>query len=119
MIDPETWAAAKPLLEEALEHQDTHSIIDVYRALEEGDAQLWCADKSCIVTEILEHPHKRVARIWLAAGNRFELVSRMLPDIENWARDLGCDSVEVVGRKGWKRVLPDYTQPHTILEKSL
>ena len=119
MIDPETWATAKPMLEAALEHQDTHSIIDVYRAIEGGAAQIWCADKSCVVTEILEHPKKRVARIWLAAGNRFELVTKMLPDIEDWARELGCDSVEVVGRRGWRRVLTGYTEPHTILEKVL
>ena len=118
-MTPETWKKAKPLLERALKHQNTHTIDNVKQAIIENKAQLWCGEKSVIVTEILQHPAKAECRIWLAAGNKEELVSVMLKDVESWAKGGGCRNISIVGRKGWMRVLKDYYQPHTVLEKEL
>src|SRR6187551_2208994 len=38
---------------------------------------------------------------------------------EDYARDEGCKKVRVLGRKGWARVLKDYSQPYIILEREL
>lgn len=119
MISDATWAIAAPMLERALKHQDTHGIDDVRAAIERGEAQLWCGARSCVVTEIIEHPRRRVCRIWLAAGCKKELIEQMLVDIRKWARMQTCDKLEVVGRKGWSRVLKDFSQPHTVLECKL
>lgn len=119
MIDQNTWMVAAPMLQAALDYQDTHDIHDVKTLVDEGAAQLWCGERSVVVTEVLEYPRTNVCRIWLAAGNKHELVSRMLGDIEKWAKENGCSKIEVVGRKGWLRVLSDFTSPHTVLEKRL
>jgi hypothetical protein len=58
-------------------------------------------------------------RIWLAAGDKKELVGQVLSDIETWAKAHGCSKIELVGRKGWLRVLQDFEQPHHVLEKRL
>lgn len=113
------WDQAAALIQQALDYQDTHSLIDVYNSLQSGSAQLWCGDHSVIVTELVDYPRKRACRIWLAAGNRAELINKMLPDIETWAAAERCKSIEIVGRRGWARILTEYHQPHTILEKSL
>ena len=103
------WDEVGQLLQTALDRQDTHRLVDVLDALEQGQA----------VTEIIEYPSgARKARIWLAAGKRAELLS-MLRDIEIWAKDERCTSVYIVGRRGWKRILKDYKEPHTMLEKFL
>ena len=119
MIAADTWAIASPMLQSALEYQDTHDIHDIKAALDDGSAQLWCGWKSCVGTEIVEYPKMNACRIWLAAGDKSELLSRMLADIEKWAKNQGCSKIEVVGRKGWLRVLQDFEQPHTVLEKRL
>ncbi len=113
------WDEVGQLLQTALDRQDTHRLVDVLDALEQGQAQLWTTENSCAVTEIIEYPSgARKARIWLAAGKRAELLS-MLRDIEIWAKDERCTSVYIVGRRGWKRILKDYKEPHTMLEKFL
>lgn len=48
-------------------------------------------------------------------GYRFE----MLEAIENYARAEGCDCVRFLGRKGWARVMKNYTQTKVILERKL
>ena len=68
--------------------------------------------------EIVEYPKYKACRIWLAAGG-VELTERMLCDIEAWAKGGNCYKIEIVGRRGWLRVLTDSHQPHTVLEKIL
>lgn len=107
-------------LRRALDHQDTHTPESVVAAIEAGAAQLWCGERSTIVTEILDLPLKRVCRIWLAGGDMRELVDEMLPTLETWAADNGCARVEIIGRPGWKRVLTDYSEPKfTVLHKEI
>jgi hypothetical protein len=107
------------LIERALRYQDSHTLEDVLQAIKEDRAQLWCGERSAIVTEILKAPHKRYCRIWLAGGDMDELVNEMLPEVETWALRRQCDSVQVNGRKGWQRVLVDYRQPSVVLEKEI
>ncbi len=113
------WIVAAPLIARAVERQDTHSLEDVEEAIRKGEAQLWCFGASALVTEIHVYPRKKVCRIWMAAGVFEELVRELLPAVEGWAREKGCQSVTVVGRPGWARVMKDYHQPHTMLEKEL
>ena len=119
MIDEKTWRIAAPMLQLALDYQDTHDIHDIKTLITEGAAQLWCGERSCVVTEIIKYPRMNACRIWLAGGDKFELVDRMLTDIEAWAKTQGCKKIEIVGRKGWRRVLPHFRQPHYVLEREL
>jgi len=120
MISDKTWAKAAPLIERALKYQDTHNLEDVQRELWRQKAQLWCGEKSVIVTEINDYPTGKRARIWLAAGEMDELVDDMLPDVEAWAKGGGCVSITIVGRKGWLRKLKDnYEQNYVTLERKL
>lgn len=114
-----TWPVAASLLERALKHQNTHTIEDVKAAIDEGKAQLWCGLKSALVTEIVVYPLGKTCRIWLAAGDMNELTRDMLPAVEGWAKHKGCNAVQIIGRHGWKRVLTDYHQPHTVLVREL
>ena len=121
MISEKTWKKAAPLIERALKYQDTHDLEDVQRELWRQKAQLWCGEKSAIVTELHQFPQNRKkARIWLAAGDMDELVNEMLPDVEEWARKEGCMAVTIVGRKGWLRKLQEhYKQDYVTLERKL
>lgn len=113
------WDCAAPLIQRAVDLQDTHSLEDVKEAVDAGRAQLWCGTHSALVTEIIVYPRKKVCRIWMAGGLLWELKDDMLPAVEGWAKSKGCDAVEIIGRKGWQRVLDDYRQPHVRLVKEI
>ena len=64
------WENAKPLIEAAIKYQDTHTITDVERELANDRAQLWCGEKSAIVTQMEDYPAGKKVRVWLAGGER-------------------------------------------------
>jgi len=107
------------LIDHAVGRQDTHSLEDVQDAVASGKAQLWCGERSALVTELVVYPRKKVCRIWMAGGELGELHHEMLPAVEEWAKAKGCAAVEIIGRRGWDRVLDDYRQPHTVLMKEI
>lgn len=113
-----TWEEAKPLIEAALEYQDTHNITDVERELANDRAQLWCGKKSALITQVEDHPRGKKVRVWLAGGDLGELV-KMLTEVEQWAAEQKCLSVVIQGRHGWARVLKNYTQPYVSLERNI
>ena len=107
-MTPETWEAARPLLEKAVKMGlQTHDISDVKKALDDGLMQLWCHNGSVLVTEVLSFPRLRVCSAKYAGG-RMKDCFEMKPAIERWAKDNGCDVCEVYGRRGWQRVHKDY-----------
>lgn len=73
--------------------------------IESGEAQLWAGQASAMVTLIEEEPRERRLLIWLAGGALEELVRRLRPDAERWAKQRGCRRVLVIGRPGWERAL--------------
>lgn len=82
----------------------THHLDDIREAVRAGEAQLWPGHRAAVVTEVITYPRKRVCNFFLAGGDLDELL-RMLPVIEQWARDMGCAGMTIQGRPGWKRVL--------------
>jgi len=55
----------------------------------------------------------------MAGGELGELQGEMLPAVEEWAKAKGCAAVEIIGRRGWGRVLDDYREPHALLKKEI
>lgn len=104
-------------IEAALEHAgNSHSLQDVWDAISQGYAAFFPLEKSAIVTEIVSYPQYKVGRIWLAGGDLDELVEAE-KDVSEWAREKGCDGMEIIGRHGWKKKLSDYKAVATVLVK--
>jgi len=113
------WRRCHKWISEALEYSGgTHSMDDVFGAVAVGDAQLHPLEKSAIITEVVDYPRLTVCRIWLAGGDLDELMQAE-KSIAVWAKNLGCDAMEINGRMGWKRQLKDYTATSVILTKDL
>ena len=95
-----------PGLTEALERGgSTHTLDDVLKQVERGDAQLWTTEGAVIVTEVSDTPQKRVIHFWLATGE-LESVIGLSHKILEWAKDtMGCEQATLAGRKGWTRAL--------------
>jgi len=92
-------------LESALEYAGgTHEWSDIVDSVSTGRMQLWPAEKSGAITEILCYPRKKVLHVFLAGGDMIELVN-MIEDASRWGVSQGCKSITMSGRKGWQRVL--------------
>jgi len=98
------WDRVKHLL--PLDEMGGESLV-VERVMS-GEAHLWPGKNSIGVTEVTDAGRLRV---WGAGGSMFELLD-MLPCVEAFARALGCPAVEVLGRKGWRRVLSNFGFRH-------
>ena len=73
---------------------------DVLDRLLTGRAHLWVSPDSAGVTEVTDG---NMLHIWLSGGTLRGLL-QMLPDVETFAKALGCRGVELTGRKGWQRI---------------
>ncbi len=96
----------------------SHTLQDVWQAITNKQAAFFPLEKSAIVVEIVDYPQRATCRIWLAGGDMEELIGAE-KNVCDWARELGCDSMEIIGRKGWERQLKDYKPTATILVKDL
>jgi hypothetical protein len=67
-------------------------------------AQLWCGEDCAGVTEVSGDGR---LHIMLAGGSMAGLLA-MRPDVEAFARRLGCRAVYLSGRKGWRRIFPRF-----------
>lgn len=102
----------------SLELEGTHGLADVEMALSQGSAQLWLSEdgQGAAVTEVNTYPSGLMrARIWLSAG-KLDSVLSMDEAFSDWARELGCEEIELLGRRGWARVLKEQGwEPHLLI----
>lgn len=96
----------------------SHTLQDVWQAVTNKRAAFFPLEKSAIVVEIVDYPQRATCRIWLAGGDMEELIEAE-KNVCDWARELGCDSMEIIGRRGWERQLRDYKPTATVLVKDL
>ena len=120
------WPHARDFIEAALaEGPGDMTAADVYRFLLSEHMQLWLlwlgGVRGELITEIAVYPrHKTcVVRLFAATDGFRNAWLPMLGVIEAWANEKECCAVEVIGRAGWKRLLPDYRQTHVVLRKEL
>jgi hypothetical protein len=103
LTDEEDLERLRHHVEAALEYSGgTHGIEDIAEGLKKGRFQLWPADDSVVVTEIIVYPRLKNLHFFLAGGDLDEL-RLMRPLIESWGRDMGCTRVSLAGREGWSK----------------
>jgi len=113
------WDRCSAWLEAALYYSNgTHTIDDVLEIVQRGDAQFWHYPDAAVVTELMDYPQKRVLRYWLAGGNLKTLL-KAESSIRYWSQLWGCVGIEIIGRKGWHRVLKGFKQTGIILAKDM
>lgn len=111
------WQRCAPYIEAALKHaHGSHTLADVWRLVDAGDAQFWAFNDAAIVTEIIRYPQRTTLRFWLAGGNLDTLAKAEKP-LMDWSKQFDCTSVEIVGRRGWVRALDGYEATATIMVK--
>lgn len=87
-------------------------------------AQLWGAFirgewKAVAITRIFPMDSCSVFRVQLCGGEELGSWKHLLSKLEDVARDLGCQLIEILGRRGWQRIYPEYRMRAVLLEKEV
>ena len=105
------WTDFSPYLARFEIHTRETSLEQFRQALLAEKQQLWgLQDERGVhlvcVTEILDTPRGKVCHIQAAAGKAPHRELRQLFErIRDWAREIGCVLLRIVGRKGWRKLL--------------
>ena len=119
------WEDVAPLLEMVKEHTEGELETDDFlEPLTHGNMQLWIAteDKdihAVMVTQFVIYPQKNILRIISLAGDDFEKIRNFQEIIEGFAIKNECTALEMWGRKGWKKLLPDWRDNYIVYTKDL
>ena len=126
----EVWALVKTDIANALNRSNGYALADhIKKWITEEKMQLWILwDKEAakeskyyglVVTEIIQRPLQRCLNMRIMTGRHREKWQHLIKHIENFAWLNNCDSLELIARPGWKKVLKPfgYTETHVLLEK--
>lgn len=98
---------------------------DVCSLLKERQAQLWGFSENgepqgVVVTRLGKIGDTPSGVVWIAAGENVDGFVELLEEhLEPWFRSKHCRWIEINGRRGWKKVLPEYTERSTVFAKEL
>jgi hypothetical protein len=120
----QAWSIVQPLIVQAMKRGGVGDPGPVYADVVAGRSLLWLAcDGSevvaCAITELTEAMGRKLCTIVACGGHARGNWLHLIEGLEDYARQEGCASTRIIGREGWKRVLPDYWQRAVILEKGL
>lgn len=102
-------------LEEALERGGgDHTIAELADEVRAGRAQCFHNTRAVVFTQIERHGLYSALRVYVAAGALDDVMS-LQPELEHFARAEGCDRLVMIGRRGWKSVLPKFGWAETMV----
>ncbi len=119
------WGEVGPLLAKALVYSDDITLGQVRERLDRGEYQLWTAQREGVIdaawcTRIADYPRGKVCEIALCGGEGIERwLELTIEPIALWAKDLGCVSLRIYGRKGWSKLLPDFREVSRVIERKI
>jgi len=116
------WSQVRPQIEKALD--GSYSSYDILEYIKQNRMQLWISwndgIEASFVTEVCDYPQLRVMRWVLAGGSNMESwLDLVTSKVEDWAKRNNCQRLEIVGRKGWTKVLRDYEPQAVYFVKEL
>lgn len=130
-FEEKDWARITEILTRVVDRDAETDLESVLQDIRDHDAQLWCLVDpdgdlvGVIVTRVMEfrtgYTSFLIHLIALDVGTRIDMACwrDMILHLEGVGRMLGCDSVRIYGRKGWGRVLNNYTETHRVFEMCL
>ena len=129
----DVWSLVKKDIAEALSYSGNHTDAQfVYDTLKEDKMQLWVVwdkDKKTtidkyygvVVTEIVKRKLIQSCNIFIVTGRQRQKWQHLINVLEDFAIENNCTNMELIARKGWKRIMEqfDYKQTHVVLEKPI
>ena len=128
-----TWGLIDKDIRQALAYSSQLTDSDfVYDLAKQGKFQVWVLwDKEqkittnkyfgVVVTELIKRKFGKVCHIYIMTGRQRNKWQHLISKIENFAKEEGCEMMELIARPGWQKVLKifDYKRTHVVLEKEI
>lgn len=114
------WDELKPLLER-LPTSVITPLSHIRDMVEKREAQVWCLGdpvECVLITKIENSLDGRYGLMWIGSGD-LRVMEVLKPIAENWFREMGCVHSCFIGRRGWKKMLHDYTEEAVHMVKVL
>jgi hypothetical protein len=125
-LSPEEWVQAQwercaPFIDRAVERADGAFDLEYVKTkVFTNQAQLWPGQNSAVVTRLETHPSGLLTcLLWLAGGDDLSELKALEKAISAWAKAMGCERMEIIGRRGWLKALDDYREGSTVLVRNL
>jgi hypothetical protein len=122
-VDPERifdfWPFARQFIKAAIDATELSDFADIESDVLEGKQLLWLAWSGKIEAAATTHLSRKVCTLTACSGHQRERWLPLFARIEKYAKDEGCHTMRLYGRKGWERMLDGYRVEHVILEKAL
>ena len=130
-IEPEdlgsVWAIIEPMVLKTLDGMNgRHTMQSLLSEVMERDLALWGVVnerdglKALVGTQLMvASSGLKSLAIRFTVGKHLNEWVYLLDQLEDYARQNGCQRVETWARKGWAKHLPDYKLTHVLLEKDL
>lgn len=101
----------------------TPDLLEMFRSAKAQLWLIWSVDERELLgvgsTVLKVYPQRKVCKAWMFIGEDYRRCYEKLEELENWARDQGCASMEITGRKGWARVFKEYEEVGCVLKKEI
>ena len=122
-VDPEKifdfWPHARGLIKSAIDATNLSDFADIENDVLNGDQLLWLAWSGKIEAAATTHLSRGVCTLTACAGHQRERWMSLFEQIETYAKNEGCKTMRIFGRRGWERLLDGYHVEHVVLEKGL
>lgn len=111
------WGEIRPMLERSLrlnDLPDAETADDIFGLIMSGRMDAWSVDEKLILLTQFQRKGKRVS-FWIvhmfgnAGGALMSMVHDNIGTFEQLARKVGCSHIRMTARRGFARLLPDYT----------
>ena len=108
-------------LTKAPEYETTDVLDEVIR----GRSTLWYIRDpqdtivGIVTTQLKQYPQKTIGLIHLLGGTDIYKWVHTIETLEAWATANRCESMEIQGRRGWLKLLPDYKEQRVFMTKQL
>lgn len=118
------WPAVEPLLQVFEKHCQEMSSAQIREAAKASRQQIFgLGDEDNVygvaVTEIQETVRGKVCLIVVGCGMAGKGWLVLLDRIHEWAKEIGCIAVRIIGRKGWSRYDRRFRQTGVVMESCL
>ena len=127
------WGMVEKDIKSALAYSSQLTDSDfVYDLAKQGKFQVWVLwDKEqkittnkyfgVVVTELIKRKFGKVCHIYIMTGRQRHKWQHLISKIENFAKEEGCEMMELIARPGWQKVYNNhgYKKTHVVLEKQI
>jgi hypothetical protein len=118
------WPHISHMIARAMDRGGMGRFEDVERDVLGNNSYLWLAMEgnsllASAVTKVTTEKLYRLCTIVACCGHDWERWGMLIEGLERYARAEGCERIEICGRPGWLKRLPDYRLAKIVIRKEL